>query len=443
MINERLKELYEKQKIKNKLNKTESKEAYELILENMRLCESIDENIDLIMTFSPEVGVKAFVDFLRNINNDKSKEILEKFLNSDVFTMNKNNKSVKRGMALVAMLYNKRFDPILIETTLKKVTELTIITSKTKVNNQIVEYVYKEFFKRIKESFFNTKENRFNLTEKEFYYVERVFLNTCFNSSQKIKVSPKEQFEVLEWLNSFKNVVNINEDEKEKLNKCIKEWPQELKTILEEDNVKIDKYYKYIELDSIKIEKENNLNIDIEKSGEHKVQKEDKVDEDINKIIKCLFKDIDCIKSQILSREKEIKNLRVNLSFYKNEYKKIKKENEELKTSLNNLSNKNEEINKENITLKMKVDALIRKNVQMEKFLIEYKNKVRLLHETNNMLESNSLQEFKNKLAGKLKVEYLDFKEVENEEIDKDIAEILKIKLANIFNELIKQGINL
>jgi len=449
----RLNELYKKQIEKKKLNQTENDEVYRLICRCLNETGNPSQYYEFIMTFLPDAGVRALADYLSRTEEYKRKDVLEDFLNSRIFTENRSNMSLKRGMALAAMLLDKGCSHKEICSILARTCEVTMNTTKTGVNSQITGYVRKEFLER--SDTFLSAENILcsAVSDREYSFIERIFFNTVFADSEKVRVSARQQFSVLKWLASMDMSVTVTEGEREVFNRALAEWPGDLAREFVADHSVFSKFGKFInfslkqfeagELYQIPAGKEkrnNNCPEDTEHSTETE-QITQREDDDISASIEDIIEMLGRLKKTLAVKEKELSVTKDKLAFYITEYEKLRAWKEDTEQKIMMLKDEISDLKQKNINFSVQLKELTGRNTRLTRELDEYRDKLKIMHETSNLIENKSLQDFKNRLANRLRVEYMDFMEVENCEINSEMAGILKIQISNIFRELKRQGI--
>ncbi|ABW19572.1 hypothetical protein [Alkaliphilus oremlandii] len=495
---QKLNDLFNKQSLKNKLNKGDSQQAYKYL--QIYLEESDHSDLyNYLMTFAPEVGMSVFAKYLKKLDGETRKVQLSKFFNSELFKENRNNMSTKRGMALVALLYKEQFSQDEIEDALVEVCRIIMNTTKSGINSQIIENVSREFIDSVDTGFFENYKVSKNIDKNDFCNIEQIFCNVAFqNITDKVNVSPKKQLSILYWLMNFNNTTTVNTEQINIMINKIRAWLPEFKRVVIEDGALMRQYKieknqiankdkeaeeqilsdtkeeKKVIKDSkdqeniVEEGKKEQISIQNKESDEtsnkqeqdlQKVEVTDSVSnideqidsqkltskEDINtmKEIDSIYMSLRAVKEKFRTMEKDIETTKGNYQNYKCQYNNLKMQNAELIKTVSSLKTEINEEKMKNIALNSQATKMKQDLEMKNKLEEEYKIKMKILHETNNMIDNNSLQEFKNKLAGKLSNVYQDFMEVRNELIDPDMGEILKIKMDEIFKELQKQGIKL
>lgn len=475
MLTNELNSYYEKQKLSKKLNKKDSEKVIEILINYLQTSELNIEVMDLLMTFLPDVGINAFVKYLKDQELNKCIESLDFILNSKEFLENLTNKSVKRGLALAAFLNNENFDPHLVKKTITKTTEIAITTSKTGINSKIIESTLNEFSKRIKQEFYTDDDMVFDLNDREFHFIFKTFFNSYFNNNDKFNVTAENQLNLLKWLNALGNKVHLDQDEKNNLNINISKWTPKHKEDLKNQAMEIVKFIPYInqkleeigknqhdqiqDIDNKLKDNDKNNEVNNNVNNKENNKENNKIDgntqtklsnnielqdhKDIKEVLNKFSQEFKFIENHILKNEIKSTKLEQNLEFYKSEHLKLNEEIENLKSKNENTLKINKELEKSKEISNIKVQELHKEIEMLTNKITGYEANIKILHETNNIIDTNSLVEFKNKLSTKLKSEYSLFNQVKNEEVDVELAEILKFKLNNIFKLLINNGIDL
>lgn len=132
---------------------------------------------------------------------------------------------------------------------------------------------------------------------------------------------------------------------------------------------------------------------------------------------------------KIFTLEYKVNNLKNKLNNKKkvNQQKEI--ELEEYKEKTHKLTKEKKEIERE---LEQKKELIKKKNEKINKLLAVNKQK-----------DTASLSQYKNKLAGKLKPDYENIKEISDVEMNEELGEVLRIKINDIYKKLINNGIPL
>lgn len=417
-----LDKLYEKQKKNSKLNKADAQKAYDILLQLLK-----EDNIlvyDYLMKLSPECGVLALVEYMKSLNDNK--QILEKiniFLNHDEFQKNPNNMGYKRGLVLAAEVFNNKIGLNETIKILGETCKVGIKTSKSGVNSQISKYTYQDFINSIDNKFFNINIEDNKYLDSYGDYIEQILFNTIFADEKfNIDISPKEQIDVLVFLSHINNSRELSEYEIKNMNTHISTWADEIKEGLLEHEGFMKKYGKYIDKKSPAVE-----------------DKKHEVDE--NTIFNKLLEAIRELENRFLLKDKQVDKLIANLDFYKGEYEKLKKQNENLKSNLDNLKARNQIITEENKRLNLENNRIKDELNKLKENEHKYQKQIDEAYSTNEIMKQSAVDGFKKKLGSSLRMYYQDFMDIQDEIVDEEMGEIMKLKVKEMLEELQRQGI--
>lgn len=418
-----LDKLYEKQKKNSKLNKADAQKAYDILLQLLK-----EDNIlvyDYLMKLSPEYGVLALVEYMKSLNDNK--QILEKiniFLNHDEFQKNPNNMGYKRGLVLAAEVFNNKIGLNETIKILGETCKIGITTSKSGVNSQISKYTYQDFINSIDNKFFNINIEDNKYLDSYGDYIEQILFNTIFADEKfNIDISPKEQIDVLVFLSHINNSRELSEYEIKNMNTHISTWADEIKEGLFEHEGFMKKYGKYIDKKSPAVEE----------------YKKHEVDE--NTIFNKLLEAIRELENRFLLKDKQVDKLIANLDFYKGEYEKLKKQNENLKSNLDNLKARNQIMTEENKRLNLENNRIKDELNKLKENEHKYQKQINEAYSTNEIMKQSAVDGFKKKLGSSLRMYYQDFMDIQDEIVDEEMGEIMKIKVKEMLEELQRQGI--
>ena len=434
-----LDKLYEKQRENSKLGKGDAQKAYDIVLQLLE-----EDNIlvyDYLMKLSPEYGVLALIEHMKSLRDEKLiSEKIQIFLNHDEFQKNPNNMGYKRGLVLAAEVFNNKFSFNQTIKVLGETCKIGVITSKSGINSQIARYTYQDFIDSIDNLFFNIEVKNNKYLDNYGDYIEQILINTIFADKKfNIDISTKEQMDVLIFLSHINNSSKLSKDEIQNMNYHISTWADEIKEVLLNHEEVMRKYEKYIDkqVDTTEIEISSK---DHRKSLAIKGQDEDKkVDE--KTIFNKLLEDIGKLEKRFLIKDKQVNKLIANLDFYKGEYEKFKKQSEDLQRKLDNLIEKNQLVMERNKALNLENNSIKDELNKLKENERRYQEQVDEVFSTNEIMKRSAVDGFKKKLGSSLRMYYQDFMDIQDEVVDEEMGEIMKIKVKEMFEELQRQGI--
>lgn len=428
---EELKSLYEKQRKKGGLNKADGERASEIITELLKKDNELA--YEYMMKISPEYGVEPFSIHLNTLDKETRDKKIQTFLDNQEFKENNSNMGFKRGLVLAREIFKQKLGSSRVLRVLGETCKVAIKTSKSGVNSQIIGYTYQDFIKMVDRKFFNIDVSKYSDMEEYETYMGKVFVNTVFPDADiKIAIPFKYQLLVLKWLTSFKTVYELDSNEKGKVYIYSGKWSEELRKMVLEDEDINRRYGQYIAVE--KIEDKSPI--------EEKSKSEDKNFNDRD-IFKEILNDISELEKRFTIKDKQVEKTISNLSFYKTENEKLKKEKEMLQERVDKLSKTNEIETEERYRLNMENNKL---KEEIEKLKANEKINQKQVEEVfanNEIMKKSAVDGFKSKLGSSLRSYYYEFQDIEDEKVDEEMGEIMKLKVKEIFEELIRQGVRI
>lgn len=466
-----LNELNEKYKRNAKLSVQDSEAMIHGLFEILCNETSQADALELVLAYPPDMAMQSFLNCLGTLNNDEREKLFKNFKSNVDYKKNSGNKTVYRIATLVGKMLEQDYenmDDILFF--IIQLSNLVFDNPKKSITTQSCMYIQKEILCKVNDKILNIKLSSTLVSELDFYYIAKAFLNSSFTSIEKVNITPKMQLTVLKWLYDAGRKLIIEEIERKLVIETCRNWPEYLIDLLKKEDF-WDTYNRILTLDIVISEKIANQSQSKGDSAEYSPKSENNAANVSTEISSKAPKKVGNYppKNEISGQEPEVereknfsprKTLAKLASFIEGLEFKLQNSQVALEnngTSINQLKSQNDslitskrELEEKNTVLQAEIEKLANiiteKDTDIEllkKSLSSFKENIQTLHEAHNREDGNSLIEFKNKIASKLKYEYVDFKEVENSEINTDLGENFKIQLKNIFNELKRNGINL
>lgn len=440
---EKLDQLRQSQLAKKKLNRQETREAYDSILGFLSSSQQPSACYDYILAFPPEAGVRAFVEYLSRLDVDQRKVLLDEFAGSEQFKQNINNRTVRRGLAMTAMLVNSGFGQDEVLNLLVATCRLAIRGSSD-ISAQVAKYVWAELLQPCEPNILRGDLNFESISEQDYLCIERVMFSTAFSSDSRLEIPPRMQLMVLEWLASIDGTARITEEEKQALNEALLQWPEDLLEELRSNNLIRQKFgcmNKDVEPATAPARDGNTIQgntvLPSGKTGDIQAL--------VNDVLKSCVTEIEKQFNELIQLfaglEQQNQELTAMLDRVKKENAKLESERHSLSARLETATRKIAELEGEKLHLTLSLDRMTREKEELRSELQAYQNQFKEMHETINTIAQESVQEFRNKLAYRLRVEYMDFREIEKIEIHSEIARMLKVQMSNIFKELMRNGV--
>lgn len=453
-----LNELYEKYKKNGKLSLSDKDIVKENLAELFHDKENKEVAIDFVIKYQEDIGIAAYIDHYKTLDYDIQNNLNMIFVNSKEFLANTAFKGINRGTALIGyLLKEKQYTSALF--ILKNVCGLTKSIDSKNIPNKVIEAFQKRILNNQEDDFLNM--NLAECEDKDYYQIEKVIINSGFQKVKSQSIKPIKQYAILKWLSESGRRVKFIGYEKSMVQNELNCWSDEMKKMINADTELKNVYEgtinfeeimnrenKSLELysDNNSVEKINQNNTSANRKPKNKLientkqvndQRVDKPECLQDSLIR-IAKEVGILENNIKSKEEKMREI---LNSNQRQYEQKLKENEKLIQINNNYA-------EENTKLKSQIDSIriqLRLNDEELKKLKdneeEYKQKIETLLDIDAREDSNALKEFKNKLAGKLKYQYLDFNEVEGYNMNDDLGENFRIQIKEIFNILINQGI--
>lgn len=454
-------ELYEKFKKNSKLSVADKEKAKEILINLLKDNETREAAIELIIKFPEDTGIAAYIEYYKTLNNENQKSLNRVFINNKEFHVNNSFRNINRGTALIGYMF-KENQGSFAGFILKNVCDVSINSKSKEISSKVIEAFQKNILNDYSENLLSIRLDRYD--DKEYYKIERVIINAAFESVKGQTLKPVSQYGILSWLLKSERKMKFTGHEKDLVQNALNNWPDEIKKMIHSDNEFKSAYEGTINLDEVMstkniettiITEPNEIYITEEKNEakttnikNQPVKSNDQPKEEskvksgrLKDTLLKIVKEVDELESDLKSKDEKIETLKEILNSTQKQYEQKMFENEKL-------AQKNNGITEENYMLKSEINKTKTELRQIEVELnkikaseLENKKKIEALLDMDNREDSNALKEFKNKLAGKLKYHYMDFKEVEDYKMNEDLGENLRIQMKEIFNILINQGI--
>lgn len=441
---------------KKKLNKSEKKifeEESKLVLSTGKY----DEETELILWTGPiDIAMNLLSQFLIYSEDDKADVLFEFFINS--------KRSSKNAVATQRMVYL-----------------LKALVSQGKINKKIINQV---FIKTVKSSYRIDKKSKLNVINKisskaiKDNLIDLIIANKSLFDLKKLDektwvearrlfmeiISEKEMvFEsvdgIFNWLETSKKDMGIY-DKKDILNARGKnEKNVEVGKTIENESKIVEKESKTLEKKVLKdksktkdkIEADNKVvKVNDDKIIESKEVKVVVAKKAVKKIKKEreneMFEAIKILTATVIKENKDIIKLKSDVLYFNSKLEDIQKkliksnlENQQLGININNLVEEKKVLNATNRDYSNEI-------IQLKAIIKKIEKEANDKEEFNETINKNIIKkadENLNKLASKLKVDYLDFKDAEDLEMSIDLGENMRAQLEEVFSILKKNGINL
>lgn len=456
-----LNELYKKCKKNHKLSQVD-KEVVKKNLVNLLKEQPIRETIiDFAINFPDDIGIAAYMEYYKTLDFDNQKELNESFVCSTEFLANSSFKSINRATALIRCMYEEdqnNFTGFILKNACKLIAD----GYSKNISSRVIEIFRKNILSDSSECLFNIQLSDFD--DKNYYHIERVIVNCVFKPLNGEVLSPKIQYRVLDWFLKSGREIVFTGDEREIIQNALNHWPDQIKEMLCEDM-----NFKYAYRDSINFneimneknqcngltkDSNNGSKVNFKNNKAEEINVRNQSDQGINQIegtvdksigikamLQQIIKEVTRLENKLITKEEEVLDFKEALKTTQKQYEQKFLENEKL----NQVNYRyEEEISRQKSEIDLVKNQIKFYEEEMKKVTAsknEYRSKVETLLDMDSREESNALREFKNKLAGKLKYHYLDFKQIENYVMNDDLGENLRIQIKEIFDILKNEGI--
>ncbi|WP_410495528.1 hypothetical protein QTL86_16800 [Cellulosilyticum sp. ST5] len=466
----RLEELTNKYKNNSKLSNVDTEECIALI--SQKFLDNDENTMKYVCTLPEQMGVKAFMDAYKKCSN---KEII---VNNICNYKEYDGKShaYKRLVVIIKKLLITKSEQKDIKKLLYQLSKL--VYKKEVVSPKQSISIYNEIVRDCSKLLFNL--NSENLETEEIYNISKMMTYVIFCRDTTEIVSKNIQANTLQWLLFFKKEVSFNEKEDNMIIESISNWDEVI--VREIPNEVSDAYGKYF-IEGYKLKQKKQRGVGQSLHNEVTVVKQN-IKEEIPTDMTKLGNKLGTIRNSS-QEEKSISQIKTIQSkgLVENYQKAVGDENVlvEINTAMHILKKSAitiQALKAENLSNKQGIDKLDKNLQQKDELISGLKEKIRYLEnkinekedenrlislkllkkeeqckelkekvETIIKLDSNSLnhefEAYKNKLASILRMEYKDFKEIQNEDMSMDLGENLRDQLNEVFNKLMKSDIKL
>lgn len=457
-------ELMEKFKKNNKLSKTDSHQARELILEQLKLKHNSKSVFEMILLFHSDTGIAAFSEFLLHKNEDIQKESIYSFLNFPEFIENRNGKSLRRGLALSCNLFQNKYNRTEIFSILVSLCKMTINSQKKGLSKKVAEIFANEMYGVIDKSFFQINLAELNLKENDFDVLAQLLIHTINQSGERYTLTLKQQMDTLNLLSTLGKKIYLDKEHEALFVKQFVSWTEEARSEALNSGLFTS------EVQTVLASNHNNLKNDKENSGvitsvEKSINNNDKVrgnaknstnesyqnqtslknkraNEPIDKTIYRILKDMQTVRNELKCNQEDQNSLNINLKYYRDEYQIIKSKFEERESEIKRLIVENRKFQDMIQQLNSKLIISFEQNDQQTNEISDLQNSMKTLHAAYEVKENNSIEEFKNKLGNQVRGDYLDFLDLNDSDTEDELSKILLFQLKNIFGLLIRNGVD-
>lgn len=449
-----LNKILQEYKEKNKMTIEKKEEAIREINNLLVNMNEIEETLNFVIDLPSDVGINSFFQFYSSSNQYKRDYLIDKFLHNENFKKNTSNKSIDRVAKLINLIVEKNIQPKHVFILFKQMMNM-MKNSKGIISGQKIEFVNTYLLSKSYKKIYEIYNNYYEDSEETKKLINTV-IYTAFYHVEKNKLTPLQQIYILKFITKINRKVEFDSAQKNMMLEEFKIWPAKFLNDMYMDK-ELSEMLQINFKDKISnLISENKVNItsDIKKNNEkHSI---------IN--LKHEFK-IESIRK--ISPEQNVKYvsmLKEKINYYNFVVAKLehlKKINKEINNQLNveknkcsNLSNDNLKLRNENVELKNKIDYLTNGDMEKRSKINELSLQINDIKSKNNELEQDisklnsiaskekeyELNALKNKISGKLRIEYSDFMSIKNMD-DSESIDFLEDILKNIFKKLSDQGI--
>lgn len=397
-MTEKINELIKIYKEKGKLDNSQKKEMEDILLKEMT-SDKYSEELDILLCEGPdETVMKSFAKYLKNADAEKAVEKLKGFLDSERLKADTDGTSGIRMVNLnYFMLKEKKNYSRLDQKAFLSMIEYTHQGDKKSYNKKASELIGIKLL-----PLYASKENSLDLSFIEegpaWISVRDLFMDSA---AEKSGSNIKTLNDVYEWLKSSQRDMGKYNDEY--INKHVESTKPKIKTTDENSS---------------------------KSSGKKLTSRE---------LVKLL-------ESAIVSEDKELKNLKSEL---KSKNHTIEETDKKLNKSVMNEKRQQEIIEnllKEKSSLEIKNRELNAETKDLNDCISKMNREIedrKQFAETISKNREKQSEEYLNKLASKLKIEYMDFCDAGDLEMTVDLGENMRAQLKAVFSILEKNGVKL
>lgn len=459
-----LKELNEKYKRNSKLSSADADTMVALTVELLNNEGDWEKGFDIIMNGSADAGMQAYYRYYMTLDKKDKIRFNNEFVKNEQFVKNSQNKSVYRYSILLGKIIENKGTAGEALFMIRQLCKLLFANGKKEISSQNLKYIQEEVISKCDMRLNSLDISKYDISERDMYLIQRIFVNSALIQSNKYEVPFFNQYTVLKWLSQAGSTVAIEKNEELLLEKAYANWPDEIKSAFEQDPEMADMYGKYVAAQGtgntekeMKVEdnssqkegalvKATNDTDRIEKQAVNEVVTDTPAASQVpnaKELVSMLGKRIEDYELAAEAREKALKDAELELRMKQTKLDNLERNIQNLKYDLENNVIRIKTLQDEADSLKL---TLSKKDDEIEKLRIseqEHKKNIEILYGVGAKEDNSQLVEFKNKLAGRLRYDYINFKEIEFIDMTAEIGENIRIQLMNLFNELKRQGIRL
>ena len=396
-MKEEINELITTYKDGGNLSMKQKKDMEDILSKEMR-SDTYSDELDILLCEGPdETTIKSFAKYLKNADAEKAVEKLNRFLESKRLKTDTDGTSGIRMVNLnYFMLKEKKNYSSLDQKAFMSMIEYAYKDDKKSYNKKAAELIGIKLL-----PLYSSKDNSLDLSfikeETVWISVRDLFMDAAVEKSgNNIKILN----DVYEWLKSSQRDMGKYNDEY--INKHLESTKPKIKTADENASKSIKKMT----------------------SREH----------------------VKLLESEIISEDKELKNLRSEIKSKNHTIEEINKKLNKTVTNekrqediIQNLFKDKSSLEIENTELNTKIKDLNECISKMKKEIEDRKQ----FAETISKNREKQSEEYLNKLASKLKIEYTDFCDAREVEMTLDLGENMRSQLEAVFSILEKNGVKL
>jgi hypothetical protein len=426
-----LEELQEKYKRNSKLSKVDSQNAIELICNMGLIEENFEDIMPFLATFPQEISSNSIINIFNKLDESNKAKIIGLISSSKHF--NKYSGDIRKlDLAKNLLKSYPNFSMALIMNLSEKITE----TGNKQAPSSLATKFAEDFI--MDSSIFSFALDEY-ISESQFSSFSLFVVGGLIES----KVDKNTLTKVLFWLAKVNQKSSISKQIKNKIEKDVKLWDEDLQHLLFKIGLVTRVVDPNKQASEVKTSYLSNNKNDFKEKSEDKHFQSNNHDQKDNNKPSSIFEKVKHYVNELeevldkVNQEKVNLNAKVFKSKSKIEF--LEKKFEETQTLLQKIEKEKTHLINQNGEYKEKIKELEERIFMKEKAFEENKNQLIDMSE----VESQYLvHEFKNKLKKKLRIEYMDFKEVDDEEMTIPLGENMRVQLRNLFSILEREGIS-
>ena len=396
-MEEKINELIKTYKEKGKLDNSQKKDMEDILSKEMR-SDTYSDELDILLCEGPdETTMKSFAKYLKNADVEKAAEKLNRFLESKRLKTDTDGTS---GIRMVNLNYFM----------LKEKKNYSSLDQKAFMS--MIEYAYKDD----KKSYNKKAAELIGIKLLPLYSSKDNSLDLSFIKEETVWISVRDLFMDAAVEKSGNNIRTLND---------VYEW---LKSSQRDMGKYNDEYInKHLESTKPKIKT---------------------ADENASKSIKKMTSRelVKLLESEIISEDKELKNLRSEIKSKNHTIEEINKKLNKTVTNEKRQEDIIQNLLKDKSSLEIKNTELNTEIKDLNECISKMKKEIedrKQFAETISKNREKQSEEYLNKLASKLKIEYTDFCDGREVEMTLDLGENMRSQLEAVFSILEKNGVKL